>query len=116
MEPAGCFFDRPYVFCSFLFFVKLFGDWSLTTSLGVVTDIGGKASASVFAFSNSVAGLALIAAPLDFGPVSKHHGWKPVFVIVGVTYALCALTWLAIDGTIPVMQETPSEKDRADSR
>lgn len=98
-------FDQPYVFCGMLFFVKLFGDWSLTTSLGVVTDIGGQATASVFAFSNSVAGIALIAAPLVFGPVSEHFGWRPVFVIVGITYALCALSWLLIDCTIPVLHE-----------
>jgi MFS family permease len=89
--------------------VKLFGDWSLTTSLGVVTDIGGKATASVFAFSNSVAGIALIAAPLVFGPVSEHSGWRPVFMIVGITYALCALSWLLIDSTIPVLNEEPTE-------
>lgn len=58
MFVALIFFDRPYVFCSILFFVKLFGDWSLTTNLGVITDIGGKATASVYAFSNSIAGIA----------------------------------------------------------
>lgn len=109
MFVALIFFDRPYVFCSILFFVKLFGDWSLTTNLGVITDIGGKATASVYAFSNSVAGIALIAAPMVFGPVSEHYGWRPVFVIVGVTYALCALSWLVIDCTIPVVRETPPE-------
>lgn len=109
MFVALIFFDRPYVFCSILFFVKLFGDWSLTTNLGVITDIGGKATASVYAFSNSIAGIALVAAPLIFGPVSEHYGWRPVFVIVGVTYALCALSWLVIDCTIPVVRETPPE-------
>ena len=110
MFVALIFFDRPYVFCSILFFVKLFGDWSLTTNLGVITDIGGKATASVYAFSNSIAGIALIAAPMVFGPVSEHYGWRPVFVIVGVTYALCALSWLVIDCTILVVRETPPEK------
>lgn len=109
MFVALMFFDRPYVFCSILFFVKLFGDWSLTTNLGVITDIGGKATASVYAFSNSVAGIALVAAPMVFGPVSEHYGWRPVFVIVGVTYALCALSWLVIDCTIPIVREKPSE-------
>ncbi len=98
-------YDRPYAFCLYLFFVKLFGDWSLTTSLGVVSDIGGKATASVFAFSNTVAGIAIITAPLVFGYVAEHYGWRPVFVIVGATYALCALSWLVIDCTIPVVRE-----------
>lgn len=112
MFAALQFFDRPYVFCSFLFFIKLFGDWSLASSWGVVSDIGGKATASVFAFSNTVAGISLIVAPRVFGYVSDHHGWRPVFAIVGVTYALCALSWLVIDCTIPVVRESPAEEDQ----
>jgi ACS family glucarate transporter-like MFS transporter len=105
MFAALGFYDRPYVFCAFLFFVKLFGDWSLSTSLGVVTDIGGRATASVFAFNNSVAGIALIAAPIVYGSIADRYGWPLVFVTVGATYALCALSWLAIDCTIPVLRD-----------
>lgn len=112
MFAALMFYDQPYVFCSFLFFIKLFGDWSLTSSWGVVSDIGGRVTASVFAFSNTIAGIAFIAAPRVFGYVADHHGWRPVFVIVGVTYALCALSWLVIDCTIPVIRESPAENDQ----
>jgi sugar phosphate permease len=104
---ALLFYDQPYVFCLFLFFVKLFGDWSLATTWGVVTDIGGRATASMFAFNNSIGGLGQIAAPLAYGYVVDHFGWRPVFVAVGVIYVLCALSWLAIDCTIPVMGESP---------
>ncbi len=103
---ALLFYDRPYVFCVFLFFVKLFGDWSLTTTWGVVTDIGGRATASMFAFNNSVATIGQIAAPLAYGYIVDHYGWRPVIITVGVTYVLCALSWLTIDCTIPVMRET----------
>jgi MFS family permease len=110
MFAAGIFYDRPYVFCMFLFFIKLFGDWSLTSSWGVVADIGGRATASVFAVQNSVAGLGLIAAPIVFGYVADHYGWPMVFITVGATYVLCALSWLVIDCTIPVASEsTPVE-------
>jgi MFS family permease len=102
---ALLWYDSPYVFCWLLFVVKLFGDWSLTTSWGVVTDIGGRATASVFAFSNAVAGIAFIIAPPLFGFLAKHYGWPTVFVTVAITYALCALSWLAIDCTIPVIRE-----------
>jgi sugar phosphate permease len=98
-------YDRPYAFCVCLFFVKLVGDWSLTTSLGVVTDIGGRATASVFAFNNSVAGIGFIAAPIVFGTIADHYGWRMVFVTVAVTYILCALSWLAIDCTLPVVRD-----------
>ena len=102
---ALLWYDSPYTFCWLLFVVKLFGDWSLTTSWGVVTDIGGRATASVFAFNNAVAGIAFIVAPPLFGFLAKHYGWPTVFVTVAITYALCALTWLAIDCTIPVIRE-----------
>ena len=41
--------DDPYTFCSMLFVVKFFADSSLATPWGVVTDIGGRATATVFA-------------------------------------------------------------------
>jgi ACS family glucarate transporter-like MFS transporter len=107
MFTALLFYEEPFLFCGFLFFVKLFGDWSLTTAWGVVTDIGGRATASVFAFNNSVAGLGQIAAPLAFGFIADRFGWRPVFATVGITYFLCALSWLAIDCTIPVIRERP---------
>lgn len=98
-------YDNPPAFCVCLFFVKLFGDWSLTSVWGVVTDIGGRATASVFAFVNSIAGIALFAAPRFFGYLADNHGWQPVFIAVGITYALCAFSWLFIDCTRPVIDE-----------
>ncbi len=100
------FYNDPYAFCICLFFVKLFGDWSLTSVWGVVTDIGGRATASVFAFSNSVAGIGLVLAPQVFGRLADNYGWQPVFVTVGVTYAACACSWLFIDSNRPVLDCT----------
>jgi len=68
-------YDDPYIFCTFLFFVKFFSDWSLTTTWGAVTDIGGRTTATVFAFNKAAA------------------------------YVLCALSWLLIDCRIPVIAE-----------
>jgi MFS family permease len=99
-------YSNPYAFCGILFLVKFFGDWSLATSWGVVTDIGGRATASVFAFNNAVAGIGLIAAPPLFGYLARDYGWPVVFIVVAITYALCALSWLAIDCTIPVIERT----------
>jgi len=107
---AMLWYDSPYIFCWLLFVVKLFGDWSLTTSWGVVTDIGGRATASVFAFNNAVAGIGLIVAPVLFGWIAEHYGWRPVFLAVAGTYALCALSWLFINCTIPVIA-SPAEPE-----
>jgi len=103
---AFIWYDRPYVFCTVLFFVKFFGDWSLTTSIGVTSDIGGRATASVFAFNNALAAGGLMIASVWFGWVAQHWGWPSVFVIVAVMYALCAVSWLAIDCTVPLVRDT----------
>ena len=109
---ALVWYNNPYVFCGLLFAVKFFGDWSLATSWGVVTDIGGRATASVFAFNNAVAGIGLIAAPPLFGFLALRYGWPVVFVTVAATYVLCALSWLVIDCTIPVIGPNGSGRDR----
>jgi sugar phosphate permease len=102
---ALLWYERPYAFCGFLFAVKFFGDWSLATTWGVVTDIGGRATASVFAFNNAVAGIGLIAAPPLFGYLAQHYGWPVVFITVAATYLLCALSWLAIDSTVSIVDD-----------
>jgi MFS transporter, ACS family, glucarate transporter len=93
------------VFCVFLFAVKFVGDWSIATSWGVVTDIGGRVTASVFAFNNAVAGIGFIVAPVLFGFLAQHYGWTAVFIAVAITYILCAASWLAIDCTIPMIED-----------
>lgn len=106
---ALIWYDNSYVFCTFLFLVKLFGDWSLVTTWGVITDIGGRATATVFAFNNAVAGIALVGAPVLFGYMAEEFGWYSVFVAVAVTYALCALSWLAINCSIPLFDPQAEE-------
>lgn len=102
-------YDYPRLFCGMLFLVKFFSDWSLTSTWGTVTDIGGKATASVFAFNNSVAGIGSIAAPLLFGYVSANYGWRPVFFTAVGAYLCCGALWMAINCTIPVIG-TQTEK------
>ncbi len=98
-------YDSPQYFCGMLFFVKFFSDWSLTTTWGTVTDIGGNKSASVFAFNNSVAGLGAITAPVMYGYIAEYVNWTSVFLTAAAVYLLCAASWLLIDCTIPVVHD-----------
>ncbi len=98
-------YESPQYFCGMLFFVKFFSDWSLTTTWGTVTDIGGSKSASVFAFNNSVAGIGAIAAPAIYGNIAEYVNWTSVFLTAAVVYLLCAASWLLIDCTIPVFDD-----------
>lgn len=101
-------YDNPYRFCTMLFFVKFFSDWSLTTTWGVVTDIGGRSTATVFAWNNAIATGGAILAPILYGAIAEHVGWKMVFFTGAAAYTLCALSWLKVDCTIPVIDESES--------
>ena len=98
-------FDHPYLFCTLLFFVKFFSDSGLSTTWGTVTDIGGEATATVFAFNNAVAGIGSMVAPLLYGYIAEKYSWQEVFLTAAGFYALCALSWLAINCTIPIVAE-----------
>ena len=99
------FYRQPYHFCALLFLVKFFSDWSPAASWGTVTDIGGRATATVFAFNNSVASIGMILAPPLFALLAATSGWHTVFVVVAAVYVLCAASWLLIDCTVPVLAE-----------
>ena len=102
-------YDDPVTFSATLFFVKVFSDWSLAGSWGTVTDIGGQATATVFAYNNTVASVgAVVASPL-IGRLAASQGWVSVFWAVVAVYALCAASWLLIDCTIPLLAERESE-------
>ena len=59
----------------------------------------------MFAFNNSVAGVGAILAPIMYGFVAHHYNWKIVFLIASVAYVLCALSWLLVNCTIPIVAE-----------
>ncbi|MCH2213359.1 MAG: hypothetical protein MK110_18825, partial [Fuerstiella sp.] len=98
-------YDDPYKFCTMLFFVKFFSDWSLSTTWGAVTDIGGRATATVFAFNNAMGTIGVVLAPALFGFIAEFAGWPLVFVTGAVTYLLCAISWLPFNSTIPVVED-----------
>lgn len=98
-------FDQPRTFCLLLFVVKFFSDWSLVTTWGCVTDMSGRASATVFAYNNTVAGIGSIVGPVFYGTIAQSYGWPPVFVAGAITYLACALSWLAINSELPLGEQ-----------
>jgi len=101
-------YDSPRLFCVMLFFAKFFSDWSLTTTWGAVTDVGGRMSATVFAFNNTIAGVGSIAGPIMYGTIAEHWGWTSVFITGAAAYLACASVWPLINCTIPVIPEETS--------
>ena len=113
LAVALLYYENPYLFCSMLLGVKLFADMSLATRWGAATDMGGRMVATLFAVVNFVAIGADIIGEKIYGwvlPVAKAdraspEAWLPVFYIGIGMYVLCALMWLFVDCTIPLISE-----------
>jgi sugar phosphate permease len=78
---------------------KFFGDWSLTSQWGALTDIAGPASGTIFGIVNMSGSLAAFAAGPIMGYVTQEFGWGWLFAMVAIVYTAAALCWLVIDST-----------------
>ena len=96
-----------------LFVVKFFSDWTQPTVWGTCTDMGGRFSATVFSINNTSGNVGALVTPLVIGPMLdmfttvndgvRVTNYTPMFYLVAVMYVGCALCWLAIDCSKPVV-------------
>jgi sugar phosphate permease len=100
----------------FLFAAKFFSDWSLPTTWGTCTDLGGRFSGTVFAIINTAGTFGGIIMPVVFGrlldafttsdgtagTLTKSTDWGPLFLVLSAMYLGSGLCWLLIDCTRPV--------------
>jgi sugar phosphate permease len=96
--------EDPYLFCILLGVVKIFADISLATRWGAITDMGGRFTATLFAFVNSFAIVIGIVGSIVQGYMIPNDannvaGWLPVLVLGFVCYCLCAICWAFVDCT-----------------
>jgi hypothetical protein len=105
-------FRKPIAFCTGLFVVKLFSDWSLAGTWGTVTDIGGRATATVFAYNNTVASIGGVVGSALIGQLAETEGWSSVFRVIIVVYVLCSASWLLIDCTLPILSSDQTDLQR----
>jgi sugar phosphate permease len=78
---------------------RFFGDWSLPTQWGTVTDMAGRASATVFGLVNAVGAVGGFVAGPVLGYLKQSHGWDGLFFAAAGMCILSAVTWLLIDCT-----------------
>jgi len=78
---------------------KFFGDWSQPTQWGTLTDIGGRASATIFGVANTVGNVGAFVAGPVLGYWKQQYGWEGLFLAVALLYLGAALCWLFIDCT-----------------
>jgi sugar phosphate permease len=84
---------------------RVFGDWSLPTQWGAITDMGGRGAATLFGLVNMVGAAGGFVAGPVLGLLKKQHGWDGLFYCVAAMCAVSALTWLFIDCTKRVVAE-----------
>jgi sugar phosphate permease len=84
---------------------KFFGDWSLSTQWGAITDIGGRAAGTVFGIVNMVGALAGVLANPLIGQVKQEYGWGLLFYFLAALFLTAALTWLFIDADRRLVME-----------
>lgn len=78
---------------------RCFGDWSLPTQWGTITDVSGRASGTVFGLVNAVGAAGGFVAGPVLGYLKQQHGWEGLFLGVAAMCLLAAVTWLFIDCT-----------------
>jgi MFS family permease len=84
---------------------KFFGDWSLSTLWGTLTDISGPAAGTVFGLVNTVGAIAAFVAAPVMGHVKQALGWGVLFQGVAGLYLVAALCWVFIDCTRALVVE-----------
>jgi MFS family permease len=88
-----------------LFACKFFGDWSLPTCWGTITDVSGRASGTVFGAVNTAGAVAAFLAGPVMGWLKFAHGWDGLFACVAAAYFAAAACWLVIDCTCRLWEE-----------
>src|SRR5262249_40271329 len=84
---------------------RVFGDWSQPTQWGAVTDMGGRAAATLFGLVNTVGALGGFVAGPCLGYLKQHHGWEGLFLGVAGMVMLSGVSWIFIDCTQKVVEE-----------
>jgi sugar phosphate permease len=84
---------------------KFFGDWSLSSQWGALTDIGGRAAGTVFGTVNMVGAVAGVLANPLIGHVKQDYGWGLLFYFLAALFLAAALTWLFIDADRRLVKE-----------
>jgi len=89
---------------------KFFGDWSLSTQWGAITDVAGPAAGTVFGVVNTAGAIGGFLAGPVMGHVKDVAGWEGLFYSVAAIFFIAALCWLFIDCT-RTLHEVPSAHD-----
>lgn len=91
-----------------LFMVKFFGDWSLASQWGAITDMGGRGAGTLFGAVNTAGTVGAALATLAMGDTLHHAGWDGLFLLLASVLLATALVWAFIDCTRQLVVEEPA--------
>jgi nitrate/nitrite transporter NarK len=91
--------------------VKFFVDWNQPTVWGAAADLGGRYTATVFAFVNTAGTIGSVLCPPFFGIILdsnvttthvgddmiKHINYGPLLSVIATIYVAAGLCWLLVD-------------------
>jgi MFS transporter, ACS family, glucarate transporter len=91
--------------------VKFFVDWNQPTVWGAAADLGGRYTATVFAFVNTAGTVGSVLCPPVFGLILdrnatttrvgeemiRHINYGPLLAVVAAIYLAAGLCWLLVD-------------------
>ena len=84
---------------------RVFSDWSLPTQWAAVTDMGGRAAATVFGIVNTIGALGGFVAGPALGWLKADYGWDGQLYGVAGMCLFAACVWLCIDCTKRVVAD-----------
>ncbi len=68
---------------------RIFGDWSLPTQWGTITEMSGRASGTVFSLVNTAGAIGGFVAGPVLGNLKDHFGWEGLFLGVAIMCLRC---------------------------
>ncbi|MBI2807550.1 MAG: MFS transporter [Planctomycetes bacterium] len=92
-------FEAGWVTVAVLVAARVFNDWSLPTQWAAVTDMGGRAAATLFGIVNTIGAIGGVAAGPILGYLKREYDWPGIFYGVAAMCLAAALTWLFLDCT-----------------
>ncbi len=96
---------------------KFFTDWTQPAMWATMTDVGGRASGSVFGMVNMAGSIgAFLAGPI-IGAIVEFYGWDALFITIAGIYVAASFCWFFINADRPVVLDSlPPSPDDTESQ
>ena len=88
----------------------VFQDLGVAAMWSLPADIGGRFTATLGGWMNTVGCIAAMTSPLTAAKMSIAFGWNSLFFVFGAVYLMGALAWARVDASAPILQSKSNAK------